>query len=395
MAWEPAKQIGALLQNGLAVGVTLAASAFSIVVITWSQGAKGGIAGAAGGLVLGVITAAGLILGVAAVFAWFVASARQAPPLRSSDPALVEPMRQLEAIRQDVVQVVTHRAAWSVPLCAALGVGLWAVMQHTDPDPPTVIELAVFMVLGMLAATAYAVPGQNARYRSAYKAKVLPVLAAKLGLEYRTVAASQLAVLGRRGLFPTHDHAEVREEFFGDYRGLAVEVAPLGLIQGKGKNARTVFEGVIVQVGLKNRLLGETVIIRDAGAIGNILESLRGQGGQRVALVDPEFERMYEVYSNDQVMARALLQPDFMERLKALARDERFGKAFAVASDANLTLVLPRPGARQLLKAPDFNHPGESEKKVESLLQDIRSLLSTADVAISLDAATARAAATA
>ena len=58
----------------------------------------------------------------------------------------------------------------------------------------------------------------------------------------------------------------------------------------------------------------------DAGAL-NFFKKL-GQMGktQRVKLEGPVFEKAFEVYSTDQVEARFILTPDFMERLIGLER---------------------------------------------------------------------------
>jgi hypothetical protein len=61
---------------------------------------------------------------------------------------------------------------------------------------------------------------------------------------------------------------------------------------------------------------------RDLGWF-NVLDRPDNGGFQRVGLEDPKFERDFEVYGTDQVEARNLIDPTFMERLRAL--ESQFG----------------------------------------------------------------------
>lgn len=71
------------------------------------------------------------------------------------------------------------------------------------------------------------------------------------------------------------------------------------------------FQGVILTLDHHKKFSGKTIIRRDRAA----LNPLRINGLKRVGFASLEFERLFEVYSNDQVEARALLTPDFMARL--------------------------------------------------------------------------------
>jgi len=80
---------------------------------------------------------------------------------------------------------------------------------------------------------------------------------------------------------------------------------------------RAGFEGVIVSLDHHTAFRGRTVIRRDMGMLNP--RSLDGM--KRVGLVSSQFEKTFEVYSDDQVEARTLLTPDFMERLMVFNED--------------------------------------------------------------------------
>ncbi len=81
------------------------------------------------------------------------------------------------------------------------------------------------------------------------------------------------------------------------------------------------FGGVILSLDHKASFDTRTIICRDRG----LLNPKTVQEMQRVGLVDREFERRFEVYSSDQTEARALITPDFMERLMQFD-DEYLGR---------------------------------------------------------------------
>lgn len=71
------------------------------------------------------------------------------------------------------------------------------------------------------------------------------------------------------------------------------------------------FQGVIISLPHHTSFMGRTIIAKDKGAFNPSTIDLM----KRVGFVSSEFEKIFEVYSDDQTEARALITPDFMERL--------------------------------------------------------------------------------
>jgi len=77
------------------------------------------------------------------------------------------------------------------------------------------------------------------------------------------------------------------------------------------------FQGVIISLMHNRAFLGRTIIRHElAGTNPKTVDGMK-----RVGLVDSRFEKRFEVYSDDQVEARALMTPDFMERLMTFQAD--------------------------------------------------------------------------
>ena len=85
----------------------------------------------------------------------------------------------------------------------------------------------------------------------------------------------------------------------------------------------------LICIDFPKKFLGTTVVRRDAGMF-NFLQRW-ATSLQRVALPDARLEKAFEVYSSDQVEARYLIHPVFMERLldmEAHFRGEKLRCAF-------------------------------------------------------------------
>jgi len=112
----------------------------------------------------------------------------------------------------------------------------------------------------------------------------------------------------------------------------------------------------------------------------------RGAALEPVRLEHAEFEERYEVYSSDQVEARALLTPAFMERFMGLATSGGFALPGAMAEGSTLVVALPkRMGAGDLFEPPPYWKPAGAGNILVRLQNDIRSVLKMADTVIHLD----------
>ncbi|KPP83179.1 MAG: protein of unknown function DUF3137 [Oceanicaulis sp. HLUCCA04] len=129
------------------------------------------------------------------------------------------------------------------------------------------------------------------------------------------------------GLIPHSDKQAFEDHFSGEAHGADFELYEAELKQRRRSKKRTyyvtVFRGVLIRIAFPRTIEGVTLITRDKG-IFNALEALGRSAGskklERIGLVDPKFERIFEVYGTDQVMARYLMTPTFMERVLDLER---------------------------------------------------------------------------
>lgn len=97
-------------------------------------------------------------------------------------------------------------------------------------------------------------------------------------------------------------------------------------IANQSEKIKEIFNGHAIKMNFNKKFKNITLIKSDLGLIKNYLNkpSDSSDNLQKVALEDPEFEKIFEIYSQDQIEARYLLSPAFMERLKSLT--EFYGK---------------------------------------------------------------------
>ncbi len=357
-----------------------------------------GIEGIFAGFLLGLFAA----LFIGACGAWTALSLASPKNTTSIDvktadelvAALRPVLAELETARLEVVRQVNARARTRVPVGAAAGFGLWCLEQISGRPGrgggAGMIWNAVCLVgVGAMAGYYSASRDRGAAYARLYLGRVLPLLAARSGdLSFRSPAQIHLQALNSERLFDDYDRAVADNEFFGTHRGLPISIATLLLTSGSGKQRRVSFEGLLVEVTLPRRLQATTTVIAGTGAFEQLRHWLKTSNREHVALEDPRFAAVYDVWSTNQIAARALLTPAFMERLLALGgpASNIDGRPMVAARDNRLTLVVPRYG-RDHFRAPGFREAAASRASLIALHGHIARVLAVADAVIDLDQA--------
>lgn len=131
------------------------------------------------------------------------------------------------------------------------------------------------------------------------------------------------------GLVPDFDRSGFEDRWYGTLEGHGFNLyeAHLEERRGSGKNQRwvTVFRGVIIQMAF-GRSFHSTTLLQRAGAhrkwlgLGGISDqvSFNGHRLDRVDQVHPAFAEVFGLFSDDQVEARVLVHPSYVEHLLKL-----------------------------------------------------------------------------
>ncbi len=356
-----------------------------------------GIDGYIDGVIAGVVAAALFGFVAARFHAWLMWLKGPQPVDREAYPStlqevLAPTLTELEAVRFDVGRRIRRRASWMTPLGVVVLLTAWAIFAVVAHEFDLLLPIAAFLI-GAAAGHVVASWRLAGEYERLYQARVLPRLAALFGaLTFQRPPAPDLKQLRDFHVFRHFDSARADDAIAGEHRGLKLSIVQLDLTRGWGLWRKRVFHGLLIGIELKQRLLGVTAIAADAGGFGNLRDELARRNIRRVGLESRAFEREYEVYATDQVMARALITPDFMERFMALGKTEGFGRPLALAQDNLLQIAMPRLEqhgvVHDFFAPPTFEDPASDDGVLDRLYHDIQAVLSAADAAIALDAPT-------
>lgn len=134
-------------------------------------------------------------------------------------------------------------------------------------------------------------------------------------------------------IMPTFAMREAEDFVSGNYKGVDLQFEELSIFSNAKaigtksfsnlqESRKTLFRGAVVILSFNKKFSGQTVVRSSSGKVVDFINSaLDGNisSMQKVELEDPEFGKMFEVFSENQIEARYLLTTSFMERLKNLS----------------------------------------------------------------------------
>ena len=175
------------------------------------------------------------------------------------------------------------------------------------------------------------------------KASVLAALCAPLGIAYQADGkeAPSFATFLSLHLLPRYDDRTFQDFFTGRRADVDFALCEASLHQGSGKNRRLVFQGQLFRLATPRRLASTTVVLRNTGGWLNRFECPSGL--KPVGLEDPTFTKVFCVFGSDQVEAREILTPTFMERLDGLESAYAGHQIRCAFDGAELLLALEAP----------------------------------------------------
>ena len=227
-------------------------------------------------------------------------------------------------MREGARKQAASRWAWGLTLALPVLSFLWF-------SPLIAIELRLFASLaaGILIAWWGYRPIDAAR--RAIKIGINSAIAASYGVTYSHEAepGPEFAAARTYGLVPGFDRSGFEDRWYGTLKGHDFNLyeAHLEDQRGTGKNRRwvTVFRGPVIHMGF-GRGFHSTTLLERAGkhrkwmGLGGASEHVifNGHRLDRVDQVHPAFGDVYALYSDDQVEARVLVHPTYIEHLLRL-----------------------------------------------------------------------------
>jgi hypothetical protein len=309
------------------------------------------------------------------------------------DAALAAQLRPeldaLEIIRHAKLKILALRKKIATPI-AIVGVPITGFIDYMlllggwrGDDP------AAGLTIVFLGALWYWVTEPKRQYVKSYKKKILPQIAQTLGnLHY--IAKGKLIVdsLKLSKIVPRYNRQECEDYFFGEYKGAKIELSEIKLEyesgSGDDKTVKTVFDGLVFLINVPKDIFGHTVLRPNQAGFFEWF-SEKSLGLERANLVSPEFEDIYDVYTNDQVEARYLVHPKMIENFTALSKEYEGGRLSAEYYNGRLLLLLPS-------KAKHFEPAGIhiEATNIDTLIEMKHELISVLSIVDELELAVKR-----
>jgi prepilin-type processing-associated H-X9-DG protein len=291
----------------------------------------------------------------------------------------IEPiLKACEVERLAAIQTFWQRAGLgAIATLGAVGITRLLTLQF---------DLALFAGLTVgLAAGAWAIAPARAVAVVA-KRQALKAIAEAINCTYEldSFAPDAIEQFTHWQLVPTGDRATFQDRFAGAHHGCNFCFFD-GHVQKKVRSRRstrweTLFRGQMICIDFPKRFNGTTVIHRDAGML-NFMQAW-GTSLQRVGLGDSRLEKAFEVYASDQVEARVLIHPVFMERLLELEAQFR-GKQLRCIFTAGRLLVAVEGGDR--FELGSMFKTLLDEARVRVILTDVSEIVKLIDAVLTAE----------
>lgn len=172
-----------------------------------------------------------------------------------------------------------------------------------------------------------------AEAKKAIKVGINSAIARSLGIQYEhdVETGAEFEAAKNYGLVPYFGRSEFEDRWFGDLEGhrFSLYEAHLEEKRGSGKNQRwvTVFRGAIIDMEFGRNFHSTTLLQRKGKhkkwfGLGSRKDhvSFKGHRLDYVDQVHPDFEDVFEIYSDDQVEARVLAHPAYIEHLLGIEK---------------------------------------------------------------------------
>ena len=221
------------------------------------------------------------------------------------------------------------------------------------------------------------------KYRDAYKEEMLPRIAKLFGdFTYKLKGDLPIERMTPSKIVPGHDRYRTEDCFYGEYKGVGIDFIEVRFQQKRRSKNRTyyvdVFKGLSILIDMKerNKFLGHTILDRNKSKLGEWFKQ-KSSKLKRARMVDPEFEKLFDAYTSDQVEARYLLDPVMIERFKSMYTEYE-GKAMTVAYYDNKVLILIKSDYNHFEPA-DIHTPATDPASLLHMKHEIGEVLSIVD----------------
>jgi len=299
-------------------------------------------------------------------------------------------LEQLEDVRLEKLSVFKRRKTLAMPLVAVLTplfgfIDYWLLaLQRSSDDGFAGLTI---VVLGGLWAW---ITSPKRQYARTYKNDILPEIAGLFGnFTYDVKGKIPMTAMKPSKIVPNHTSYSSEDFFSGEYKKVGINFSEIKLTKKSGKTTKTVFKGLAILLthGTK-KFHGHTILTKDQGKIGGWFKKQISKL-ERANLVDPEFEKLFDVFTSDQVEARYLIDPRIVENLKALYKEYNGTQMMAAFYEDHFLLLIGSKANH--FEPPSIETPATNADGLLAMRREIAQIMSIIDKLSLYDRRAARA----
>ena len=179
-------------------------------------------------------------------------------------------------------------------------------------------------------------------------------------------------------LIGNYNAVKVDDNFTGEYKNVGVSISEIELgewrhsyVGRKNKTYERKFKGVIVVLYPEKEYKCKILIKKDG-----LVDFVPG-GLEKVNLEDPEFERKYNVYSNDQIESRYVLTTAFLNRFNNINLAFDASKIEASIKDSRIVIALST--TKDMFKVGSLHKAVCDYRQFKQLAEEFASILELID----------------
>jgi hypothetical protein len=222
---------------------------------------------------------------------------------------------------------------------------IYIVFRYTDHEIDIQDKfLILLVVIGIIIIVAGLHKLKRTKEEFSYlsKSQLYKKIIGFYNLDYSPFSRIDASVVDNTNLFPNFDQFYSEDYIQGEYKGVELKLSEIELrkivIRKAGNKTiyteEKIFGGLFIITDFHKRFSSTTYILPNKWIkIGIGLPSIY----KRVDLEDPIFEKKFDVYSDNQIEARYILTPSFMERVIDLSQ---IGKIHCCFMDKKMTIAL-------------------------------------------------------
>ena len=219
--------------------------------------------------------------------------------------------------------------------------------------------------------------GLKKKFENEIKQKIMPYVCKCLGdLKWKYAQCSFEQLLCKSGIIDRYNRVSYDDSFTGIYKDINYEICETSFYYktGTGKNSstRTVFKGVMIKLDMNKSFTGNTVIRPDTLKHASPAANLK-----HTTLEDVVFEKKFDVFTDDEVEARYLITPSFMERLNNMKTAFSADRVSCAFYDKYLLVGLHT--SKDLFSIFSLKEPVNDGKQFFTMFEEILSIIKLID----------------